>query len=118
MVRVEARTRNRIQSFGGQSMRSGGFKDKARRAWKAAELLCRLAKVKDKLRHGEAVRAIKEKFGKEFLYTNRNGNPAISEGVLEIFELFTADDLVWSKHGRFWRRRRPDDPKDARVTRY
>jgi len=98
--------------------RPTGFRDKAKRAWKVADSLRRLMKGKDRLPQREAVRHIDSTFGGEFLYTNRNANPAISPSVLAIFEMFTEKDVVWAKYGHYWRRRRSDEVGQGREVRY
>jgi hypothetical protein len=90
---------------------SGSFRDKAKRAWKVAEAHYGLIKGKDRLLHRDALNLIKARFGVEFLYQNRHGNPAISSGVLGIFVLFTGDKVVWARHGGYWRPRQASGPE-------
>ncbi len=57
---------------------------------------------------------ISRRFGDRFLYTNRNGNPAISREVLWEFLVRTRKSVVWERTERFWRPRRMGDPANAR----
>ncbi|CAJ0892955.1 hypothetical protein AMST5_04263 [freshwater sediment metagenome] len=52
---------------------------------------------------------IQEKFGRDFLYDNANGNPAISKKVLDIFTKLSGEGVVWSRGERCWRRRIASD---------
>lgn len=49
-----------------------------------------------------------DKFGREFTFLNRNGNPGIVKDVLSRFRHLTPD-AVWDKQLLKWRMRRPDD---------
>ncbi|MGY4403927.1 DUF6953 family protein [Bradyrhizobium sp. USDA 3315] len=55
------------------------------------------------------VRKIKETYGDEYVYTNDNGNLAISKGVLKEFRKLTAETLVWQRGEKAWRPRRPHE---------
>jgi hypothetical protein len=57
-----------------------------------------------------AVAHIAEQFGEEFIYTNENGTPAISEAVLSAFYKLTEGTVVWDRWERCWRQRQSDDP--------
>jgi hypothetical protein len=58
---------------------------------------------------------IEEEFGDKFIYTNGNGNRAISTEVLNEFRKLTPN-LVWSRSGFYWRRREDyDDSKKRQV---
>jgi len=48
---------------------------------------------------------IEQRFGTEFVYQNENGNPAIRRDVLTAFRKLTADDVVWERGERLWRKR-------------
>lgn len=52
---------------------------------------------------------IQKTFGKQFIYSNANGNPAIGKDVLAAFRKRTDDDVVWSRSDRCWRLRKPKD---------
>ncbi len=52
---------------------------------------------------------IQRTFGKQFIYNNANGNPAIGKDVLAAFRKLTDDDVVWSRGDRCWRLRTPKD---------
>ena len=66
------------------------------------------------LNHRDAVKGIRQHFGDEFIYINRNGNPAIREDVLEEFRRMTQQSVVWELGMLRWRKRRPDDPRGVR----
>ena len=57
----------------------------------------------------DAVSYIALEFGEEFTYVNRNGNLAIHSDVLKEFKKLSKNEIVWSRKGRFWRIRQPDD---------
>lgn len=61
-----------------------------------------------------AVREIRQKFGAEFIYTNENGNPAISKTVLKEFKKIS-EDVIWERGDRCWRKRRPNDTAGSRA---
>lgn len=65
------------------------------------------------LDQSEAAARIEMNFGEEFIYRNRNGNPAISKLVLDEFEALTRDTVVWVRKKRRWRRREPWTHPDA-----
>lgn len=75
-------------------------------AWMASEL------ERDGVLYQEnAVGDIEQRFGAEFVYENENGNPAIRRDVLAAFAKVTADDVVWERGERLWRKRTPlDEP--------
>lgn len=60
-----------------------------------------------------AVSKIEAKFGREFVYVNANGNPAISRSVLAEFKKLTPE-AVWERGSRCWRRRESYDDPDKR----
>ena len=47
---------------------------------------------------------IKQQFGADFVYTNGNGNLAISRDVLKHFRKLTEGDVVWERSDRSWRK--------------
>jgi hypothetical protein len=57
---------------------------------------------------------IAQNFGDEFVYTNQNGNLAISRRVLEEFRKLTEATVVWERGERMWRKREPYDPPNKR----
>lgn len=70
---------------------------------------------KDKyLYHETVVYQIRSAFGSEFVYINENGNLAIDRRVLLAFRKLTADDVVWERGERMWRRREKHDPSHSR----
>jgi hypothetical protein len=56
-----------------------------------------------------AAAQIERRFGKQFVYDNANGNPAISKDVLKHFNVLTKNTVVWSRSERYWRFRHPSD---------
>jgi hypothetical protein len=52
---------------------------------------------------------IEERFGKRWIYTNANGNPAIAKPVLAAFDALTGDGVVWENRERLWRYRQDYD---------
>jgi hypothetical protein len=60
-------------------------------------------------------RGIRQQFGEEFTYRNKNGNWAIRKDILDEFRKLTPDDLVWSRSQQAWRRRRPNDPPGRMI---
>ncbi|MCK1317194.1 hypothetical protein [Bradyrhizobium sp. 23] len=54
-------------------------------------------------------RKIKEVWGADFVYTNENGNLAISKGVLRGFRKLTEETLVWERSEKAWRPRKPHE---------
>jgi Family of unknown function (DUF6953) len=57
-----------------------------------------------------AVTHIAERFGDEFVYTDENGTPAISEAVLSAFLKLTEDTVRWDRWDKCWRLRQSHDP--------
>ena len=45
---------------------------------------------------------IRELFGDKFVYTNANGNLAISKDVLKHFRKLTEGKVVWERSDRSW----------------
>jgi hypothetical protein len=52
---------------------------------------------------------IKQEFGEEYVYKNKNKNWAINKEILKHFEKATKKDVVWDKKSRRWRKREQDD---------
>jgi hypothetical protein len=68
------------------------------------------------LRQRYAAYEIIERFGAEFTYVNRNGNPAIDKEVLAAFREMTAESVIWiGGRVRGWRKREPGDPPGRRA---
>jgi hypothetical protein len=63
----------------------------------------------------DAVDGIAKNFGAEFTYTNKNGNPAISEPVLAAFRKLHNGTMDWERHGRYWHKKQPGDPPGRRA---
>jgi hypothetical protein len=61
---------------------------------------------KGRLSQLDAVAEIRTRFGEAFLYSNANGNPAISRYVLKLFRARTEKTVVWDASRKLWRRRR------------
>ena len=74
-------------------------------AKKAAELMYDKVVEDGLLRQEHAAYYIREAFGDEVTYINKNGNLAIQPKVLEEFKRLTGDDYVWSRSERSWRKR-------------
>ena len=51
---------------------------------------------------------IQERFGDDFVYTNKRGNRAISLSVLREFRKLTEGKVIWDHKNRFWRQRESD----------
>jgi hypothetical protein len=77
--------------------------------WMVAEV-----RGKGRLDQRTAVAEIRQRFGSEFLYTNKNGNLAIAAPVTAAFLKLTRKDVVWSFWGQYWRLREPEDPPAKR----
>lgn len=60
-------------------------------------------------------RNIRQSFGEEFTYRNKNGNWGIRKDVLDEFRKLTPDNVVWSRSQQAWRRRRPTDPPSRMI---
>lgn len=60
-------------------------------------------------------RNIRQQFGEEFTYRNKNGNWGIRKDVLDEFRKLTPTDVVWSRSTQAWRRRRPNDPEGRMI---
>ena len=66
----------------------------------------------------QVVYKIRDEFGEEFIYTNDNGNPAISKAVLKEFRKLTENLVVWEKGERCWRLRGEHDTPGKRQVDY
>ena len=71
-------------------------------------MLKELERVK-MLEQETAVYEIEKRFGAEHIYTNENGNEAISREVLAEFRKLTEKDVVWDRSDRTWRFRSVGD---------
>lgn len=75
--------------------------------------------IKDKTVYQEhVVYEIRDEFGEEFIYTNDNGNPAISKVVLKEFRKLTEDLVVWERGERCWCLRSEHDTPGKRQVDY
>jgi hypothetical protein len=54
------------------------------------------------------VRKMREVFGDDFIYTNHNGNPAISKGVLAEFGKLKDEFVLWDRANQSWRAVTPE----------
>jgi hypothetical protein len=70
------------------------------------------------LHQSQVVYDIEERFGETFVELNARGGLVISPGVLREFEKLTKDSVVWSRRGRYWRKRRDDDPSSRMIDSY
>jgi len=52
---------------------------------------------------------VRQKFGTDFIYTNKNGVQALSKKVLREFRKLSGDNVVWENGAKQWRRRTPSD---------
>lgn len=59
----------------------------------------------DWLYQEDTVYKIKDLFGNDFVYINDNGNLAIDKKVLAKFRKLTADDVIWERGEKAWRKR-------------
>lgn len=57
----------------------------------------------------DAAWRIRRRFGKEFVYNNQHGNPAIEKDVLDEFRELSGDKIVWSRGQKLWRERISSD---------
>jgi hypothetical protein len=55
-----------------------------------------------------AVAHIADKFGAEFIYTDEDGKPAISEAVLTAFHELTEGTVYWDRWDKCWRQRQKE----------
>jgi hypothetical protein len=62
----------------------------------------------------DAVWKIEQQFGKQFVYENANGNPAIDKKVLAEFRKLTTGKAVWERGERSWRLLRPGEKYEGR----
>ena len=58
---------------------------------------------------------IRQNFGEQFTFKNRNGNRGINADVLAIFRKLTGDSVVWSRSRQGWRLRKPTDGPSRMV---
>ena len=79
--------------------------------WMRAELL-----AKPELAQEDAVFKIRKMFGDEHVYTNLNGNLAISTSVLAELKKLAGDEVVWVGGGKYWRRRQKNDGPSRRES--
>lgn len=71
----------------------------------------------NRLTQAMAARMIKQQFGEQHVYKNKNRNLAINKDILEEFRRLTPEDVVWSRSTQTWRQRRPNDPLGQRMVR-
>ncbi|MBZ5525889.1 MAG: hypothetical protein LAP21_27005 [Acidobacteriia bacterium] len=64
-----------------------------------------------------AARGIRQHFGEQHVYKNKQHNWAINKEILEEFRRLTPDDVVWSRSTQVWRQRRPKDSSNSRMVR-
>jgi len=57
-----------------------------------------------------AVAQIAAKFGRQFVYTNSNGNAAISRKVLAEFRKLAKKSAEWDRYDKFWSWEPPTPP--------
>jgi hypothetical protein len=83
-----------------------------------AEFMAREFNREGRLTQWRAVQDIAKLFGEDFVYTNRNGNPAIVKPVLDEFRRLTENNAIWERSGYYWRRREDRDDPGRRSTKY
>ncbi len=66
----------------------------------------------------DAASDIQRTFGDEFVYTNDNGNLAISKAVLREFRKISENTVVWERFYKLWRLRDSRDTPDRRQVDY
>lgn len=66
------------------------------------------------LYHETVVGKIKNQFGNEFVYQNRNGNLAIDRKVLTEFRKLTDGKIVWERSEKAWRKLKPGEKVKGR----
>lgn len=71
----------------------------------------------NRLSQSIAARGIRQNYGEQHLYKNKQHNWAINKGILEEFRKLTSNDVVWSRSNQMWRQRRPTDPPNSRMVR-
>jgi hypothetical protein len=62
-----------------------------------------------RMRQASITRRIRQEFGDEFTYKNKNRNWAIKPEVLEEFRKLDENGIVWEQGKQAWRRRRESD---------
>ena len=82
-----------------------------------AEWMLEEFNLQGRLYQKRAVREIRQRFGEQHLYKNKNRNWALNKSILDEFQRLTPEDTVWSRSRQLWRRRRPTDPPDTRMVR-
>ena len=80
-----------------------------------AEWMFRELAEKRELFQSDAVYYIQQHFGDGFVYENDNGNLGIAKPVLGEFRKLTANDVVWVRSERYWRRREACDESGKRA---
>lgn len=58
---------------------------------------------------------IAERFGREYIYINDNGNAAIEQEILDAFRKLTEGEVVWDRSEFLWRYRQEYDPAATRA---
>lgn len=53
-----------------------------------------------------------ERFGKDFVYVNNNGNLGIERSVLRAFRKLTEPNVVWERGERLWRYKLQHEQED------
>jgi hypothetical protein len=76
-----------------------------------ADWMLSVVEVEGFLYLDRAVSHIAEEFGDDFIDTDENGTPAISEAVLTAFRGLTHGEVIWDRWDRCWRQRKPDAGK-------
>jgi hypothetical protein len=73
-----------------------------------AEWMAERVTADGQLYQHDAVHQIEMMFGEQFV-CEKNGRPAIVDGVLRKFTQLTKETVVWNAYGLHWRPREPGD---------
>lgn len=69
-----------------------------------------------RLDQSHAARAILQRWGKQHVFQNQNGNWGINKNILDAFRKLNPPDVVWVRSSQIWRFRQPyDRPATGRM---
>ncbi|MGA2152474.1 MAG: hypothetical protein ABSG48_10030, partial [Geobacteraceae bacterium] len=86
-------------------------------ARRIAELMLREYSPGELLYQQRAAWLIRQEFGEQHVYRNRNGNFGINSIILAEFKRIRPADVVWSRRRQLWRKRREGDPATGIMVR-
>ena len=72
-------------------------------------------KKNGELYQADAAEHIESTFGRQYIYDNDNGNPAIDKKVLREFRKLTEGIVVWNRYDKYWRQKDKDDTSKGRL---